>query len=94
MSIVKLDQKRKQARRDAKAADRVNVQGRDVPFALVAVALIVGGMALGGSLSARQEPPSTQPPRTSPAVPAPQFDYFPSHYVNQGVESSQEIPTF
>ena len=90
MNIVRLEQKRARARRSARASDRANAQGRDIPFALVAVALMIAGVAAG----ARQELLPTQAIAAPAQALTVQFDYFPSHYVNQGAESAEEYPTF
>ncbi|HZM45694.1 MAG TPA: hypothetical protein VFC14_12735 [Burkholderiales bacterium] len=66
---------------------------RDVALAAVITALMLGGVAVGASLAARQESLLIQPVQAA-AVETLEFDYFPSRYVNQGVESSEDLPTF
>jgi hypothetical protein len=78
----------------AAASERATAPRRDVVLAVVVVAILVTGAALGGSLAARQEPLLAQPIEISGAEPPLEFEYFPSKYVNQGVESSADLPTF
>jgi hypothetical protein len=66
---------------------------RDVAAAALITALLLAGMAVGGSMAALEEPLLGQSVDTSPVEP-PRFEYFPSQYVNQGVESFDELPTF
>ena len=76
------------------ASERVTAPRRDVVLAVGVVAILVTGAALGGSLAARHEPLLAQPVEIAGAEPPLEFEYFPSKYVNQGVESSADLPTF
>jgi len=74
---------------------------RDIAIAMIIAALLLAGVAVGGSVAsqqepllAQQEPPSAQPLEASGAGLSLKFEYFPSSYVNQGVESTEELPTF
>jgi hypothetical protein len=66
---------------------------RDVAAGAIITVLLLAGVAMGGSMAAREEPLLGQSIETSPVEPA-QFEYFPSQYVNQGVESFDDLPTF
>jgi hypothetical protein len=66
---------------------------RDIAFAAVIAALLLAGVTVGALLAARQEPLLVQPVQAPAAVPL-EVDYFPSQYVNQGVASTEEFPTF
>lgn len=79
---------------DAAASNSATALRREVALAVIVGALLLGGVAVGGSLADGQEPLLSQQADVSEAQPPLEFDYFPSHYVNQGVESSDEIPTF
>ena len=66
---------------------------RDVVLASVITALLLAGVAVGGSRAAWQEPllvQSVEVSRTEPVA----SDYFPAKHVNRGVESVEELPTF
>ena len=65
----------------------------DIAFAAVIAALLLAGIAVGASLAARQEFLLVQPVQVPEALPL-KFDYFPSLYVNQGIEPAEEFPTF
>ena len=66
---------------------------RDVVAAAVLTGLMLAGVAVGASLAARQDPLLMQSTHVPAAEPL-QLDYFPSWYVNQGVESFEDLPTF
>ena len=66
----------------------------DVALAVVIVTLLAAGMGAGASRADRQEPLLRQPVEASGAEFPVEFEYFPSKYVNQGVESWEELPTF
>ena len=66
---------------------------REVAFAAVIAALLLAGVAVGASLAARPESLLVQAVQGPAAVPL-EFYYFPSQYVNQGIESTEEIPTY
>ena len=67
---------------------------RDVALAVIVGALLLTGVAVGGSLAPRQDPLLAQPVDTAAAQPAQEFEYFPSQYVNQGVGILEDIATF
>ena len=66
---------------------------REIAFAAVIAALLLAGVAVGASLAARPEPTLAQAIQAPAAVPL-ELDYFPSRYVNQGVDSTEEFPTY
>jgi hypothetical protein len=82
----------RQARAES-ACEYTTALRRDVAVAALVAALLLAGVVVGGSMAAREEPLLGQSIET-PAAEAPQFQYFPSQYVNQGVESFDELPTF
>ena len=66
---------------------------RDVLAAAAMAALLLGGVAVGASFAARQESLLMQPVQAPGAEPS-ALDYFPARYVNQGVASFEDLPTF
>jgi len=79
---------------DVGTSDPSSALRRDVALAFVVAALLALGVALGGTISAKQEPLLAQQTEIPAAQPSQEFVYFPSQYVNQGVETSEVIPTF
>ena len=90
------------------ASDHATELRRDIAAATIVVALLLAGVAVGGSVAGRQEPllaqeqPSlgeqelraAQPAEASGSGLSLKFEYFPSNHVNQGIESVDEAPTF
>lgn len=75
-------------------SDYASALRRDLALAVVIAVLLLIGVTVGGSLAAREEPLLAQPVEVSEAELPLAFDYFASNYINQGVESSEELPTF
>jgi hypothetical protein len=71
----------------------LTVLPREVAFAAVIAALLLAGVVVGASLAARPEALLVRPFQ-APAAVTLEFDYFPSRYVNQGVEPTEEFPTY
>ena len=67
---------------------------RDVALAMVVVTLLLMGLAVGGTIAPQPEPAVATQSRAAAAPPSQEFVYFPSQYVNQGVETPEPIPTF
>jgi hypothetical protein len=65
---------------------------RDVALAAVITALMLGGVAVGASLAARQEWPLIQPVQAPAAEPL--DSSTPRHYVNQGVSRPKTCRRF
>lgn len=65
---------------------------RDVALAIVIVALLLAGVALGALRAAQA--PAVAAAIENEAQEAGEFVYFPSQYVNQGVEVPEDVPTF
>jgi len=66
---------------------------RDIALAVTVAALLLMGMAIGGTFAPQPEPIVAA--QSAPAAePTQEFVYFPSQYVNQGVEIPEQIPTF
>ena len=66
---------------------------REIAFGAFITALLLAGVAVGASLAARPESTPLQAVQAPAAAPL-ALDYFPSRYVNQGVDSTDEFPTF
>lgn len=66
---------------------------RDIALAVIVVTLLLMGVAVGGTFAPRPEPVVAAESGAA-AEPAQDFVYFPSQYVNQGVEIAEPTPTF
>jgi hypothetical protein len=67
---------------------------RDVALAMAVVTLLLMGVAVGGTLAPQAEPAIATQSGAAAAQPSQEFVYYPSQYVNQGLEIPEPIPTF
>jgi len=67
---------------------------RDIALALIVVALLMTGVALGGMFAPHAAPAFAAPSGAQESKSTEKFVYFPSQYVNQGVDIPEPTPTF